>query len=681
MAVHKGSGNLPLNIILKKRIEIITKRKWLILSFLLVFFAISLLISNFLPKVYSATTKVVLNYNSIFSGYLSNSGSIDTELEYLKSKSFIQSVFENLKSQGIQANYDELNQNVEYSVENSNTVLNLSVTNNDPEKSAAIANAIASRLNQQSLFKNKLLYISYLKSLVDKEKSVRDGFQLGSIDELALSRSSQITSAEERIITRIAEFESELENLEIDNQYFMAERQLFENEIKKVYPLDIESPIVINDPTFLSLKAKLERFEAIENLKAMTGSLSQFSINFPWVESNNLSDTAKTKSDFDGLLLNIIKEKTNNNDDFITNLVKYYFIYDIKINAIELMKSVIFIQITDLENSFNRIPFQKIESARQLRTIKFHKKLLFKIKSKIQRLKSNENEYLASIESIRQSKVPESFISPNITLNVILGSLVGLIIGLLIAIFTKKENIDLIDSVDDIEELGYSLISQIPSIKNGNEVLFDAQKDESKNKRNSKLIDAFASIGTFLKYGSLDKSLRTVLVASGKDGEGKSIIAANIAIALANDDNKVLLIDANLKHPQLNKFFKLKSSPSLAHFLFRKKELDEVIRSTYKENLKLITCIEFPQNPSAIITSERMKDFIEKAKENFDYIIYDTSSFCSIKETAEIAGLMDEIILVIMSGKTKQSELVQTESILNEYGVTNFNVILNNAKI
>lgn len=680
MAVHKSSGNLPLNIILKKRIELIAKRKWLILSFFLGFFAISIVISNLLPKIYSATSKVVFNYNSIFSGYLSNSGSIDTELEYLKSKSFIQSVFEGLKSKGIQANYDELNQNVEYYVENSNTVLNLSVENNDPEKSAAIANAFASSLKQQSLFKNKLLYILYLKSLVDKEKSVRDGFQLGSIDELALSRSSQITSAEERIITRIAEFESELEKLEIDNQYYLSERQLFENEIKKVYPLDIESPIVINDPKFLSLKSKLERFEAIINLKALTGSLSQFSINFPWVESNNLLDTAKTKSDFDNLLLEKIEEK-DNKDEFISNLVKYYFSYDIKINAVELMKSVIFIQITDLENSFNRIPFEKIESSRQLRTIKFHKKLSLKIKSKIQRLKSKENEYLASIESIRQSKVPETFISPNITLNVILGSLVGVIIGLLMAMFTKKEDIDLINSVDDIEELGYSLISQIPSFKNGNEVLFDSHKDDGKNKRNSKLIDAFASIGTFLKYGSLDKSLRTVLVASGNDGEGKSIIAANIAIALANDDNKVLLIDADLKHPQLNKFFKLKSSPSLAHFLFRKKELDEIIRSTYKENLKLITCIEFPQNPSAIITSERMKDFVAKAKENFDYIIYDSSSFCSLKETAEIARLMDEIILVIMSGKTKQSELVQTESILNEYGVTKFNVILNNAKI
>ena len=265
-------------------------------------------------------------------------------------------------------------------------------------------------------------------------------------------------------------------------------------------------------------------------------------------------------------------------------------------------------------------------------------------------------------------------------MNVFLGSLLGLILGVLTALFTKKDDIDLIKTVADIEELGYSIISQIPSFQGGPEILFDAVKDGDTENRNTKLIEAFTNIGTFLKYGSLDKSLRTILVTSGNDGEGKSIIASNIAIALANDDNKVLLIDADLKHPQLNKFFKLKSSPSLAHYLFRKKELDEIIRNTYKDNLKLITCIEFPQNPSAIITCERMGNFIEQVKEDYDYIIYDSSSLCSLKETASIAKQMDEVMLVIMAGKTKQSELVKAESILNEYGVTSFNVILNNVK-
>ena len=97
MAGYQGSGNLPSNLRLKKRIELLSRRKWRILAIFIAFFAISLAISYFLPKIYLATSKVVFNYNSIYSGYLSNSGSIDHEMEYIKSKEFIQKVYEFLK--------------------------------------------------------------------------------------------------------------------------------------------------------------------------------------------------------------------------------------------------------------------------------------------------------------------------------------------------------------------------------------------------------------------------------------------------------------------------------------------------------------------------------------------------------------------------------------------------------
>jgi Mrp family chromosome partitioning ATPase len=95
-------------------------------------------------------------------------------------------------------------------------------------------------------------------------------------------------------------------------------------------------------------------------------------------------------------------------------------------------------------------------------------------------------------------------------------------------------------------------------------------------------------------------------------------------------------------------------------------------------NLDIITCIEFPQNPSVIITSERMKNFMDIVKESYDFVIYDTASISSLKETVFIGQNVDETILIVRANKTKFTEISETKILLTENGITNFDIILNN---
>jgi capsular exopolysaccharide synthesis family protein len=312
---------------------------------------------------------------------------------------------------------------------------------------------------------------------------------------------------------------------------------------------------------------------------------------------------------------------------------------------------------------------------------KFNNNLSLKLKTEKLRLKDIENNFYAEVESIKNATPPDSYFSPNTTLYIFLGGFLGLIAGIFVAFFSNSNKIDLIKTTEDLEESGYKIIAQIPSFPEGSSLLFDSLSKTEKDKVDQKIYNAFDGISIFLKYGSLDKPLKTILVASGQDSEGKSVVASNVAIALANGDNKVLLVDADLKHPQLNKYFKMKSTPSLAHYLFRKKELDEIIRTTHNTNLDIITCIEFPQNPAVIITSERMKNFMSEVVKDYDYVVYDTCSLCTLKETAEIAKEMDEVILVVRANQSKILEFVNAENLLKENGVNNVNVVLNDVKV
>jgi len=366
--------------------------------------------------------------------------------------------------------------------------------------------------------------------------------------------------------------------------------------------------------------------------------------------------------------------------EFLKNLSINLYENQIRVNSIDITKSIIFNALTTLEQRFNLIPFSIIDEARQLRMKKVNNSLELKLNSKFEKLKAKEKTFFAEIESITNAMVPKSFFSPDITLNIILGALIGLIIGIFIAISSTTTKIELITTTKDLEESGYKIIAQIPSFPAGSPLLFDSLNESENEKLDPKILNSFSSIETFLKYGNLDNPLKTILVTSGQDGEGKSVIASNIAIALANSGNKVLLVDADLKKPQLNKFFKIKATPSLAHYLFRKKELDEIIKSTHNNNLDLITCIEFPQNPAVIITSERMQNFMNQVKQKYDYVVYDTSSLCLLKETASITKNIDEVIIVVKANYSKISDFLNTDFMLTESGTSNFNVVLNDVK-
>jgi capsular exopolysaccharide synthesis family protein len=178
----------------------------------------------------------------------------------------------------------------------------------------------------------------------------------------------------------------------------------------------------------------------------------------------------------------------------------------------------------------------------------------------------------------------------------------------------------------------------------------------------------------------LDKVLKSVLVTSPNNDEGKSLVASNIAITIANSGAKVILVDANFINPKLNKLFNLHSSPSLAHYLLKKKNLDNIIRTTQIPNLSIITGVELIQNAGTIMNSSRMKEFIKIINNRFDFIIYDSASLSTLKESITIAKFVDQTILIARANKTQLSSINEAVSILKNNGIDNFGVVLNDTE-
>ncbi len=673
----------PLKILLKKRLNLILERKWFVLGFLGLGLLIALGISLLMPKQYRAVSSISFKYNTVYSPLLTNGGSLDNELRALTSKKVLSKASNKLLNNNFNVTEAQLLNIITLQQDQASTSIIVSAITDDAEKTANVANAIVTSYSEVSEIKSREAYLKTLRSLNDRIKEVqKENAVLQAAQQTAPSVSLNIN--EERLVTRLTELETELESIEIDNQFYSAQLQYLQKLLDNKYPLISAQILNIPKADMGNSQLIVERLEAKANLSEVVSKLRNFSISYPWTENIDIKDLPKLKQNFNRRLTvylkNLVKENNIPESDFLNQLVINLYDLQMKVSSIDLSKSIIFNLLNGLEEQFKSIPFANLDNVRQVRSVRFQNKLLIKLKSKEVKLKEREKEFFAETDSIIKAETPGSFFSPNIPLNLFFGALAGLILGVVLALTTKQKELEYITRVEDLEEAGYKIISQIPTFPTGGSLLLSSQEEKNKTKTDPNIVKSFLGIETFLKYGNLDKPLNTIMVSSGYQGEGKSVVASNIAITLANQGSKVLLVDSDLKKPNLNKFFKVKSTPSLAHYLFRKKELDEIIRSTHFRNLDLITCIEFPQNPAVIITSERMKNFMEKVKNDYDYVVYDTASLCDLKETAKIAYRVDEIILVVRANKTKYSELSYAEQLLEEVGITNFNVVLNDIK-
>lgn len=683
MIENQESIKIPIRLIVKKKIKSILVEKKLILTLFFIGIILASIISFLLPKYYRATGSLALDYKTVNSKFLENSGSLGKEISLLKSDSITKQTTEILAKEGISVSKNDILKSGEFKADKASANIYVSMVSKDAEKSSNIVNTIMQIFNEFSLLNSREPYIAALKAISEREDALQEEIQRTNAG-LGGTKITTLSSEQEQIIDQIAEFESELESVELKISFYNRQLEKLQKLLEEKYPEISSSILSFESSKINNSKTKLQRLEIINLLSRVQQRLTNFQIEYPWEQNYNISNLNSAKTEFatniDGIIDVVAKNKNVENIAFLKALSKRLFENQVMVSAIDNTKLIIFNIMRDLENSFNRIPFSIIDVARQSRLQKFNNNLSIKIKIEKLRLKKIENNFYAEVESIKNAEPPDSYFSPNTTLYIFLGGLLGFLSGIFFAVFFKSNKIDLIKSSEDLEESDYKIIAQIPSFPEGSSLLFDSLSRTEKDKVDPKILNAFDGISVFLKYGSLDKPLKTIMVASGQDGEGKSVIAANVALALANDDNKVLLVDVDLKNPQLNKYFKLKSTPSLAHYLFRKKELDEIIRTTHNKNLNIITCIEFPQNPSVIITSERMKNFMSQVAKDYDYVVYDTCSLCKLKETAEIAKEMDEVILVIRANTSKILDVANAENLLKVNGINNFNVVLNDVK-
>ncbi len=192
------------------------------------------------------------------------------------------------------------------------------------------------------------------------------------------------------------------------------------------------------------------------------------------------------------------------------------------------------------------------------------------------------------------------------------------------------------------------------------------------------IAEQFRQVRTSLSYLGINSVNKKILVTSAVSGEGKSFVAANLAISLALTDKKVALLELDLRKPKLSQVFQDTNATGLSDYLMGKVEAERIIRQTLEDNnLYLIPSGPIPENPSELILNGRLEQLLAYLDKRFDYIVLETAPVNVVTDASIVSRFCDATLCIVRHGVTRKSDLKMLEANLKVRKLNNAAIIFN----
>jgi polysaccharide biosynthesis transport protein len=305
------------------------------------------------------------------------------------------------------------------------------------------------------------------------------------------------------------------------------------------------------------------------------------------------------------------------------------------------------------------------------------------------------NELAASnVRVVDLAEVPTRKSSPKIKQNLLLGLLTGLMLGLGLAFFFEYMDKSIKTPEEIVRIADVPSIGLIPALRpegmalrviRGNGLAappLPPVEMISHDNPKSKLSEAFRELRTALLVSQAGGPPRTIMIASAQPGEGKTSIAVNLAITLAQIGRLVLLVDADLRKPRLHKIFATANDQGLSTYLSGSGNPWLEPRHTPVERLFLIPSGPLPPNPADLLNSERFVQIQKEFEEQgYDHVIFDSPPLLAVADPSIMAARMEAVILVVHAGATSKDAVVHAAGRLRQVKGRILGAVLNRADL
>ncbi len=360
-----------------------------------------------------------------------------------------------------------------------------------------------------------------------------------------------------------------------------------------------------------------------------------------------------------------------------------------------------------------QFPRAAIEMSRLERDVRVNADLLASLKSKYQELQIKSAERIEEVTIVAPAIVPTAPInSPNTGLNLMVGSLMGIFLGIVIA-FAREAFDTSIGTIEGVEEfLKVPVLGVIPQfnskeMEEAARTALPADASALDVENFSKLIclinpksvlsESLRSLRTNIQFASMDRKVKSILFTSAGLGEGKSTCVTNLAITLAQEGQRVLLVDADLRRPIVHQRLGLDRVPGLADALVGSTSwrshvrsatdlmlgpmgADRVMNTPGLDNLHVLTSGSEVDNPNEFLNMNKIKTFVNEMNEEYDLVLFDTPPILPVTDAVAFSSRVDGTILVYQVGRIGRNALKRAKFLLGHAQANGMGIVLTNVK-
>ncbi len=544
-----------------------------------------------------------------------------------------------------------------------NDIIDVTYKSNDPHLSQTVANQLCKT------------YVDYMK-----EVSVQDITRLlmklqDQIDKVQVeldqkenllktfkekNRTVQLSSETNITVSKLSQLELELQKTQLD---ILESRERFTGIKKEIGQQNID---VVQSMTYSNpFQSKLAELELELNSLSAEYSPEHFKVKMVKSQIDKIKDAMKTDITKEAASRTMVKNPIR--EELLQSLVNL----SIEKSALESKELAQKQLIKQLDVDLEKLPSIELQYAQLTRETESLIEVQKLLKSRFEEARIKHDSQESDLKILEWAQLPVAGVSSVPFTKVLLGFLIGIVIGIALAFGIEflDQSIKDPQSIERVMEL--PLLGIVPIIEM-EKAIIDGTSEKWRT-----VLEPFRALRATLKHLANANQIKTLIICSAVKGEGKTTLAANLAITFSLDGKKVILVDGDLRRAQMHTLFNIPKYNGLSDYLLGTRDTEEILKPTVHENLRVITAGEHPDNPSELIGSARFDQLVHELRSMADFIIFDSPALLPVSDGLSMAPKVDACVMVFRALWTPLKAAQQAKNQLKRIGCNIVGGILN----
>ncbi|MBN2373246.1 polysaccharide biosynthesis tyrosine autokinase [bacterium] len=675
---------------LRKILEIILRRRWIIIQAFLIILLSAILCSFFLPSRYSSSAKVIMETSTTASSILSSldltnlaqsrltkSGTeIENRIELATSSPILDKVISRLqlksgngdllrhselKTSGIISSRIFTKPYLEVTQVNDTDIFKIEASAADPKTAAMIANTLVDVYIEENLRQRRIEFAN-AKSFIEGQIEVSKAAYLDALEEIKRFKIKEgtvdLNTEINEAIRKVTDLLNEKEKGIIEINKTRAKLDTLKDQLGRQTGITVSSSAISENPQ-------------IDHLKKM---ITDLELNLAEILTENTPDHPDAR---------IIQEKIKKAKEELAYEVGVFQkssqdleTFEREISGMEAHLKCVQTDIDKYLSDLYTFPDKTLTQSQLELKLSASQKLYSSLLEYLYKVGVAEAMTLSDIRLVEPAAEPNinKPESPNMVLNGIVGAFLGVIFGFGMAFLIDYLD-DTIKSQEEAKQHNVTFLGVIPRSKRRESPII------LKRDPKDPFCEAYRTVLNSIRFASLDKPVKTLVISSSFQGEGKTTTVIDLGIFICREGKKVLIVDTDLRKPDMHRIFKKPNTTGIVNVLAGDADIDEAVKKTEVEGLNLLCSGPIPPDPGLLTESDKMKELVKGLKDRFDFVILDTPPILAANDARILAGYTDALVLVLESRKVTHRAFSQALEFLKQANIRPLGMLLNKLAI